>query len=169
MQDPAMLHAQRSQAPIAWGRLVNDPLYDNLFSAASDFGIPETGVTIPVRGPYGDKGLLSGTRKMRKDAWNKHLLHILPRMQIEAALIHDAVMQRGAVMRALSAPSLSVREIEILQWSAAGKTQSDIADILSISARTVEVHMRSARHKLGAMTTAQAVARGVGMGLIYPM
>lgn len=168
-QDPAMLHAQRSQAPIPWSRLVDDPLYDNLFSAAADFGIPKTGVTIPVRGPYGDKGLLSGTRKMRSEAWDAHLFRILPSMQVEAALLHDSVMQQGVVMRAISPPSLSLREIEILQWSAAGKTQSDIADILSISSRTVEVHIRSARNKLGSMTTAQAVARAVGMGIIYPM
>ncbi len=168
-QDPAMLHAQRSQAPVSWSRLVDDPLYDRLFSAAADFGIPETGVTIPVRGPYGDKGLLSGTRKMSSEAWHKHLFRILPSMQVEAALLHDCVMQQGVVMRAINAPSLSLREIEMLQWSAAGKTQGDIADILSISSRTVEVHMRSARNKLGSMTTAQAVARAVGMGIIYPM
>jgi DNA-binding CsgD family transcriptional regulator len=168
-RDPALLHAQRSQAPVRWDRLVNDPLYPKMFNEAHDFGIPDTGVTIPVRGPYGDKGMLSVTRKMQGDAWCRHLAHILPSLQTEAALIHDAVMQQGAVMRVIRAPSLSEREIEILQWSAAGKTQSDIADILSISARTVEVHMRSARTKLGALTTAQAVARAVGMGMIYPM
>lgn len=167
--DPTLIHSQRSQAPVHWDRLTDDPLYDKMFSRAHDFGIPDTGITIPVRGAFGDKGMLSVTRKMCIGGWHKHLLHILPRLQTEAALIHDAVMQKGAVMRAISAPSLSVREIEILQWSAAGKTQYDIADILSISARTVEVHMRSARHKLGALTTAQAVARAVGMGMIYPM
>lgn len=167
--DPTLLHAQRSQAPVRWDRLVNDPLYNSLFSQAHDHGIPETGVTIPIRGPFGDKGMLSVTRKMQDDAWSKHLIHILPDLQTEAALIHDAVMQQGSIMRVMRTPSLSDREIEILQWSAAGKTQSDVADILSISARTVEVHMRSARTKLGAMTTAQAVARAVGMGMIYPM
>ncbi|MFN7003646.1 MAG: LuxR family transcriptional regulator [Roseinatronobacter sp.] len=169
LHDPAMLHAQKSQAPITWGRLVDDPLYDKLFSAATAFGIPETGVTIPIRGPSGDKGLLSGTRKMTNQQWNSHLFHILPSMQVEAAIMHDTVMQQGALMRTVSAPTLSHREIEILQWSAAGKTQTDIGDILSISARTVEVHMRSARSKLGAMTTAQAVARAVGLRIIYPM
>ncbi|PKP61675.1 MAG: LuxR family transcriptional regulator, partial [Alphaproteobacteria bacterium HGW-Alphaproteobacteria-8] len=48
------------------------------------------------------------------------------------------------------------------------KSQQDIADILAISHRTVEVHLRSARHKLYALTTAQAVGRAISLGLIYP-
>ena len=63
---------------------------------------------------------------------------------------------------------MSMREREILQWTAEGKSQQDIADILTISHRTVEVHLRSARHKLYALTTAQAVGRAISMGLIYP-
>lgn len=169
MRDPTLLHSARSQAPVHWARLKDDPMFRPMFSQAHDFGIPGLGVTVPVRGPYGDKGMLSVTRQMQPQAWEKHVLHILPDLQQAAAQIHDLVMQQGVVMRAMRAPSLSLREKEILQWTAAGKTHGDIADILSISARTVEVHMRSARFKLGALTSAQAVARAIGMGLIYPM
>lgn len=169
MRDPTLLHAARSQAPVHWGRLKSDALYKPMFSRAHDFGIPNQGVTVPVRGPFGDKGMLSVTRRMQPLDWDKHVHRILPDLQQSAAYIHDLVMQQGVIMRAMRAPSLSARETEILQWTAAGKTHGDIADILSISARTVEVHMRSARFKLGALTTAQAVARAIGMGLIYPM
>lgn len=169
MRDPTLLHAARSQAPVHWGRLKNDTLYKPMFSQAHDFGIPQQGVTIPVRGPFGDKGMLSVTRRMQPLDWDKHVLRILPDLQRSAAHIHDLVMQEGLIMRAMRAPTLSPRETEILQWTAAGKSHRDISDILSISARTVEVHMRSARFKLGALTTAQAVARAIGMGVIYPM
>ena len=64
--------------------------------------------------------------------------------------------------------AVEARETEILQWIAAGKSQQDIADILTISHRTVEVHLRSARTKLNALTTAQAIGRAIGLGLIYP-
>ena len=63
---------------------------------------------------------------------------------------------------------LSSREIEILQWVAAGKSQQDVADILGIAQRTVEVHLASGRDKLAALNTPQAVARAVGLGLIHP-
>jgi DNA-binding CsgD family transcriptional regulator len=72
-------------------------------------------------------------------------------------------------MRSLRFPALSTREKEILQWIAAGKSQQDVADILSISQRTVEVHLRSGREKLYALTTPQAVGRAIAMGLIYPL
>jgi DNA-binding CsgD family transcriptional regulator len=44
----------------------------------------------------------------------------------------------------------------------------DVGDILSISARTVEVHLRSAREKLCTISTAQAVGRAVSLGIIHP-
>jgi DNA-binding CsgD family transcriptional regulator len=68
----------------------------------------------------------------------------------------------------LNSPNLSTREKEIMQWIAAGKSQQDIGDILNISHRTVEVHLRSARQKLHALTTPQAVGRAINLGLIYP-
>ncbi|WP_349293905.1 autoinducer binding domain-containing protein [Gemmobacter sp. 24YEA27] len=33
-----------------------------VFCAAREFGISDRGVTIPVRGPFGDTGMLSVTR-----------------------------------------------------------------------------------------------------------
>lgn len=169
LKDPTLRHAARSQAPVHWGRLQDDPMYRHVFSRAHDFGIPDIGVTIPVRGPFGDKGMLSVTSRMTQDDWGRHVQLIMPRLQQAAALIHDQVMQQGVLMHALRAPAISARETEILQWIAAGKSQTDISEILMISARTVEVHMRSCRNKLGALTTAQAVARAIGMRLIYPI
>jgi DNA-binding CsgD family transcriptional regulator len=89
-------------------------------------------------------------------------------LQIAAVHLHDAVMRAGLLVPPLARPTLSTREREVLQWVAAGKSQQDIGDILSISPRTVEVHLRSAREKLGALTTAQAVGRAIGLRLIYP-
>jgi len=93
---------------------------------------------------------------------------IMRDLQIAAVHLHDSVMQSDQLIRALRFPALSGREREILQWVAAGKSQIDVADILMISHRTVEVHLRSAREKLRALTTAQAVGRAVSLGLIQP-
>lgn len=168
-KDPVLAIAARSQGPVHWHWLRDQPQYDNVFIQAHDFGIPDQGVTIPVRGPFGDKGMLSVTRKLSVTNWEKHARHIMSDLQQVAAAVHDHVMQQGLVMRSMRAPALSQREQETLQWIAAGKAQADIAEILNISARTVEVHLRSSRAKLGALSTAQAVARAIGMRLIYPM
>ena len=52
---------------------------------------------------------------------------------------------------------LSRREIECLQWLAAGKTLQEAATILDISERTLRFHISNARKSLGVATTMQAV------------
>lgn len=169
LHDPTLRHAMRSHAPIQWSRLTGDTSFRHVFSQAQDFGISATGVTIPVRGRFGDMGMLSVTRAVSPTEWERQSQRIIVQLQERSALIHDAVMRHGGITRGMNAPSLSMREVEVLQWIAAGKNHDDVGDILGISARTVEVHARSARHKLGALNTPQAVARAVGLGLIYPL
>ncbi|NVZ88181.1 MULTISPECIES: PA1136 family autoinducer-binding transcriptional regulator [Pseudomonas] len=60
--------------------------------------------------------------------------------------------------------SLTKRELEVLQWIALGKSQAHIATIMMISERTVENHLRAARHRLGASSTAHAVAQAMKLG-----
>ena len=166
--DPTLIQARRSVAPVDWSRLEETEDFRTVFRDAQDFGITDTGLTIPVRGPFGDIGGLSVTSELSKTQWRKLKEHVISDLQQVAANVHDLVMQSNPLMRALSSPQLSTREIEILQWTAAGKSQQDIGDILSISHRTVEVHLRSSRQKLHALTTAQAVGRAIALGIVFP-
>lgn len=168
-KDPALLLASRSIAPVDWNRLRTETSFKTIFRAAHDFGITEQGLTIPVRGPYGDIGLFSVTRSCNDREWGLLKPKILGELQNAAVHLHDTVVRSHDLVRKLTQPSLSTRETEILQWIAAGKSQQDVADILSISQRTVEVHLRSSRSKLSALTTPQAVGRAIGLGLIYPI
>jgi LuxR family quorum sensing-dependent transcriptional regulator len=62
--------------------------------------------------------------------------------------------------------NLTVREMQCLRWMAFGKTDSEIGQILGISARTVRFHCENAKRKLGVATRAQAVATSVNEKLI---
>ncbi|WP_299844852.1 LuxR family transcriptional regulator [uncultured Roseovarius sp.] len=166
--DPTLIEARRSVAPVDWSRLEHTANFKAVFRDAHDFGITDTGLTIPVRGPYGDIGGLSVTSELSQTEWGKLKRHIISDLQQAAANVHDLVMQANPLMQALTSPQLSTREVEILQWTAAGKSQQDIGDILSISHRTVEVHLRSSRQKLHALTTAQAVGRAIALGIVGP-
>ncbi|SLN30104.1 Transcriptional activator protein LasR [Roseivivax jejudonensis] len=166
--DPTLIEARRSIAPVDWTRLEPSENFDKVFRDAHDFGIGSVGMTIPVRGPLGDVGSLSVTSKLPREEWMKLRKEVVHYLQTYAVNIHDQVMREDKLMSALTDHALSTREVEILQWIAAGKSQSDIGDILSISHRTVEVHLRSARTKLNALTTAQAIGRAIARGLIYP-
>jgi DNA-binding CsgD family transcriptional regulator len=61
---------------------------------------------------------------------------------------------------------LSPRQLECLKWVRAGKSSSDIGEILNISARTVDEHIIETCRKLGVKTRAQAVAEAALQGLL---
>jgi DNA-binding CsgD family transcriptional regulator len=69
-------------------------------------------------------------------------------------------------MRTKERGTLSPRELEILTWSAKGKTYWEIARILGIAYSSVHSHINSLRLKLNAVNVTHAVARGYELGLI---
>jgi LuxR family transcriptional regulator len=63
--------------------------------------------------------------------------------------------------------ALSPRQREALEWVADGKTTQDVALLMGISPAMVEKHLRLAREALAVETTAQAVAKGALLNLIF--
>jgi DNA-binding response OmpR family regulator len=64
--------------------------------------------------------------------------------------------------------ALNDREIEVLTWVARGKTSTEIAQILSLTKRTIDFHIDNAREKLGAATRTEAVVKAASGRLIEP-
>lgn len=62
---------------------------------------------------------------------------------------------------------LSPRQLDVLRWASEGLKAEDIADRLSISAHTAEMHLRVIREKLGVANTVHAVAQALRLGLIF--
>lgn len=56
-------------------------------------------------------------------------------------------------------PNLTARELECLTWVSRGKTDQEIAQVLSVAPRTIRFHIDNAKTKLGVETRVQAVAR----------
>jgi DNA-binding CsgD family transcriptional regulator len=63
--------------------------------------------------------------------------------------------------------ALSPRQREALEWVADGKTTQDIALLMGVSPAMVEKHLRLAREALAVETTAQAVAKGALLNMIF--
>lgn len=61
---------------------------------------------------------------------------------------------------------LSEREREVLRWTAAGKTTSEIGTILGITARTVTFHITCIRLKLNAVNKTHAVVKAIMLNLL---
>lgn len=100
--------------------------------------------------------------------------HILPqRHELQILLGHwqqKAMVSVAPELFAFGEESpelLTVREREVLCWTARGKTSSETGDILRVSSQTVDFHLRNACRKLGASNRTNAVALALIRGLIF--
>jgi DNA-binding NarL/FixJ family response regulator len=65
-----------------------------------------------------------------------------------------------------SVPSLTTRELEVLQLIVHGKSNKDIAVVLGVSANTVSVHRANIMQALGIHNTAELVVYAIRNGLV---
>ena len=61
---------------------------------------------------------------------------------------------------------LSKREVECLQWAAIGKTDKEIADIVSLSHATIRYHIHRAGEKLYSVNRAQTIFKAGQLGFL---
>lgn len=85
-------------------------------------------------------------------------------IQALAHMMHLRIVQLPQLSRART---LSPRQREALEWVADGKTTQDVALLMGVSPAMVEKHLRLAREALAVETTAQAVAKGALLNMIF--
>jgi len=61
---------------------------------------------------------------------------------------------------------LTKREIEILRWTAQGKSSEEIANILHLSVNTINYHIKNSIAKLGATNKTAAAVTATLLGLL---
>lgn len=167
--DPILPLTLKSRLPFVWctDKLYHDATLEQrqFISTAHDFRV-NRGLTIPVYGPFGDLALFSYISDVSEQefvklvASNGHNLYI-------ASLYHHQIISK-LKDRDQTNVSLTVRESEILIWTAVGKTMSEISTIIGISSKTVEFHIYNLMKKLDVYNKPQAVAKAITLGLISP-
>ncbi|SFN37910.1 LuxR family transcriptional regulator [Formivibrio citricus] len=162
--DPTVKHALRSSLPLLWSDDVFGSSRD-FWEEARSFGL-EIGWAQPYHGPQGTIGLLTLARssetlgekelrdKMQKMAWLSQVAHI----GMSRCLLPKLMPETGVM--------LTSREIEVLRWTAEGKTSIEIADILRVSKRTVDFHVNNAIEKLGVNNKTSAAIRAAMLGFL---
>lgn len=65
-----------------------------------------------------------------------------------------------------ASPSLTTRELEVLQLIVHGKSNKDIATVLGLSANTIAVHRANIMQALGIHNTAELVVYAIRKGLV---
>jgi len=117
---------------------------------------------LPVFGPMGRNGFLAVGRPLTEQVLDEAPVE---EMHMVAQATHMRLLQLLPERAHLEKP-LSTRELEILDWVARGKSNSVIADILSLSGATVDTYLRRIYEKLDVSDRTSAAVVGVGMGLI---
>ncbi len=72
----------------------------------------------------------------------------------------------GAIAAEGETPSLTTRELEVLQLIVHGKSNKEIATVLGLSANTVAVHRANIMQALGIHNTAEMVVYAIRKGLV---
>ncbi|TCV76247.1 LuxR family transcriptional regulator [Neorhizobium sp. S3-V5DH] len=132
------------------------PLIRNIFGR---FGL--------MRGAYFPVHDASGIRAAVSFAGEGPLFNRQQMMELMYISIH--VFERLAEIRNLDVRATDVlteREIDCLNWTAAGKTSAEIAEILGLSEHTVNHYLNRAAKKLDTVNRTQAVAKALRIGLI---
>ncbi|MCJ2177408.1 LuxR family transcriptional regulator [Novosphingobium sp. 2580] len=145
----------------AWQSVDTTPEEQGFLKMMQELEIGD-GYTIPCYGPSGHDGYV-GIGKMTESARTDE--NTLREMHLAAQAAHLRICEFTASSHAGERP-LSMREREVLDWVARGKSNSVIAEILGISAGTVDTYLRRIYEKLDVADRTSAAVRGIGMGLI---
>ena len=163
--DPTVAHGCVSRTPVVW----SDALFANarpMWEEAQAVGLKVGWAQSSLDG-LGVGGMLTLSRSGEP----------LSTIELEASqqkmcwLVHVAHMSLSRLLRAGLSDHpdarLSSRELEVLRWSADGKSAQDIADILTVSKDTVNFHVKNAVKKLRSGNKTAAVVRAAILGYLY--
>jgi two-component system nitrate/nitrite response regulator NarL len=130
----------------------------------------EPPVAIVVLTSYSDAELVHSAMDagaagyVTKETGRDEILEVL----IDAALGRRRVVAADAHEAKAPRPRLSARERSVLAMLNRGWSPEEIAMLASMTPSTVEAHIASARRKLAALTTADAIAAAEAWGLLHP-
>ena len=162
--DPVLREGFQRMLPFRWSELTISTDREMVFlQDALAHGVGPFGLSIPVIGKYGHRGVFSISFSRSEEEWEAFVTSGMPMLVEIANRIHQRVIRE---VFGEDRPHLSAREIEVLRWTALGKDAGEIAAILDISFHTARGYLKSARHKLDCVTSAQAVSRAIELGLL---
>ncbi len=162
--DPTVAHGSRSVMPLVWA--------DKVFAKCRPFweearahGL-QVGWAQSCHDAKGVAGLLTLARS-HDDLSPKELGDSSLKMSWLAQAAHEG-MSRLLVSKLMpeSTVELTAREIEVLRWTAEGKTSSEVSQIMHIAERTVNFHINNALFKLGATNKTAAAIKAAILGLL---
>lgn len=162
--DPTVAHGMKSVAPLVWS--------EQVFAACRPFWEDARGHGLRVgwaQSCYDARGVGGLLTLARSDEALSamELKHHRLKMSWLVQLAHQG-MSRLIALNCPPEPAviLTAREIEVLRWSADGKTSSEVGEIMHISERTVNFHVNNSLEKLGALNKTAGVVKAAMLRLL---
>ncbi len=161
--DPTVIHGSRTLVPQVWNAQTFKAA-PQLWDEAQSFGL-RVGWAQSNFEPDGYIGMLSIVRS-RKPISKREIRANDPFCRWLANIAHIELSKRLLRSRASVTVSLTPRQIEVLRWTADGKSSAQVAEILGLSEHTVHFHVKNSIARLGAANKVAAATRATRLGLI---
>jgi DNA-binding CsgD family transcriptional regulator len=167
--DPVVVCGTKSFLPLDWSHLDREnAIARGFFAESNRFDVDRRGMTLPVRGPEGERALFTISANMSAAEWERRRITYMKEFQMIAHYMHDRIMDLSGYREARPTPILSTREMACLELVAHGVAPKQIAGRLQISDRAVRLFLTSGCAKLGCANTHQAIAKLVSLEMLYP-
>lgn len=171
--DPILASALRASKPFHWNDVVNRAKLSaeqiQFMGACRELKV-HSGIAFPFHGPNQRLEIMSISRQSA-DAAATAPITLLHAVSLQTwnryqELTDEQAFADEIMMSKQNEIVLTQRETDVLNWCKDGKTRPEIAKILSISAKTVEFHLKNCMDKLGASNQVSAVVIALQRRLI---
>jgi len=167
--DPVAREGLSSILPLDWDFLRKWHSERNyVFDEGRNHGVGKRGLSFPIRGVHGEIAVFSISADVTEKEWEFMRRMLVRDMQVFSAHFHHQILKFAGADTFKLVQKLSMREVDCLNYVAAGLTLPAAAERMKITERTVRFHLENARVKLDCLTTSQAVAKAVGLGIVIP-
>jgi LuxR family transcriptional regulator len=120
------------------------------------------GVSLCIRDGRGYQSLVTFARQ-EEPCQAMEVLELQGMLAMFGQLTHAQLVRQS---RCPDPASLTNRELEVLKWTAEGKTSAEIAQIMDIKVRTVNFHVDNCVLKLSASNKLHAVVKAARVGIL---
>lgn len=161
-QSPALKHCAQSTTPFWWYGTTDDDVFNQAPELFEEYyGWGHHGGW--AQSSFDSLGMCSVfVADTCQILTPKDLKHIDMNMQWIATATHSRIRYQQSCQHI----QLTLREQEVLRWSADGKTAEEIAIILSLNVGTVNFHLRNAMLKLDAPNKIAAIVKAIYLQLL---
>jgi LuxR family transcriptional regulator len=162
--DPTVAHGRHSNQPMLWSdkQLASNRTF---WEDAHAHGL-HAGWAQSCHDAKGISGLLNLSRS-DDDVSPKELREISLRLSWLVGVAHESLSQLLIEKHMPEAATqLTERELEVLRWTADGKTSGEVSEIMNISDRTVNFHISNTLKKLNATNKTAAAIKAVRLGIL---